>query len=68
MTFYQCSHDDILININYIENISIMKVKEIYEVRAHPPEGNYYLLESFDNIDEARKFLVYIIDQSDSNV
>lgn len=64
MTFYLCQNQNILLNLNYIESIALSQNEDAYEARAYTPEGLFYLLETFDDLDEAEKFLEYILSES----
>jgi hypothetical protein len=64
MIFYLCKSNLVLINLNHVEIILIEESGYEYEARAYLPEGKYYVLERFDNMNESKKFMEYIFEES----
>ena len=64
--FYKLEDSDTWINLNYMESLSIHKTNGMFEARANPLDCSqgYYVLESFDDREEAVKCVEYLLSET----
>lgn len=65
MILYPCYKQDLWINLEHLESISLSQTNESIEVRGHTSDNlsGFYVLEIFDNRLEALKFIKYLTGQ-----